>query len=362
MENPIPLPLPQRPHSGGGSRLFGRQLAATREQHRLQCEAVRSLNSLSRGRVYCDSGSYFGLPSGDPSTTQTAVLASLAERLRRCGPRPEGFSPESCLAEVAKIKDLYSQEPAHLASYRFERLRVARGKVSPQPAVSLLPPGPAQLLTDWRRTILKTDAELEFDRLQGRTQQPYWDPTLRRSKRERRRLYQALEANSMLTYCVRPDSYVGLFFVHKKDGSLRLIVDARSTNLKCKPPPRVALGTVAALAEVDLSPEELSVVCAEELGEEVLESLFAGTGGVAELPIFGSCLDVQDGFHQFDLLSMCSFFCLDDGDSASAFGVRQAWDGDRQCWVAVQPGDRVVPCIRTLSMGFSWALFSVTLQ
>ena len=76
---------------------------------------------------------------------------------------------------------------------------------------------------------------------------------------------------------------------------IRLIVDARSTNVKCRSPPRVSWGTVAALSEVDLASNELEAVCGAEFSEEELRAMFPGIGSAAELPIVGSSLDVQDG-------------------------------------------------------------------
>ena len=347
---PLPLPTPSRPPWGGASQPTCGPL---REQHRLLCEAVRSLNSMSRASVHSDLGAHFGTPWQRPSTTQSLVLSSLAARVGAYGDRPAGFSPDFCLRELVKVKDLYSQEPSHLASYSYDKLRVAKGSVSPQPAVDLVPVAVAEQIRDFRKQILKSEEQLEYDRLAGRTVQPYWDPVLRDSKTKRRELFSALRQNNMLTFCVAPECFVGLFFVHKKNDMIRLIVDARSTNLKCQAPPRTSLGTIAALSEVDFSKGELAEIFGKKmLDDDQQQALMSQCGECVSIPFSGSCLDVQDGFHQFDMLCMASLFALDDPDLASEFGVEEAWDGHLQRMVQVLPCKKVFPCIRTLSMVF----------
>ena len=100
----------------------------------------------------------------------------------------------------------------------------------------------------------------------------------------------------MLTFRRRINSKVGLFFVWKKNGTIRLIVDARSTNLKHKPPPRVQLGSVAALAEVDLSAFALERAYAADAATGARIQSLAVVGGIADVPFSLSSLDVEDGF------------------------------------------------------------------
>ena len=179
-------------------------------------ESVRSLNALSRARVLCDSGAFFGTPSGAPSRTQRVVLDGLVDRIAAYGDRPEVGSPDQALHDVVRIKDLYSQEPSNLAAYSMDRLRVARGRIEPKPVEDLLPPGLTALVKDYKNQILKSERELEADRLQGAFVQPYWDPQLRQSKRKRRELIAALRANNMITFRKVARSKVGMFFVWKK--------------------------------------------------------------------------------------------------------------------------------------------------
>ena len=46
-----------------------------------------------------------------------------------------------------------------------------------------------------------------------------------------------------------------MFFVKKKDGAQRMVVDARLSNQAMRPPPKVRLGGADSLSSIDLSPE-----------------------------------------------------------------------------------------------------------
>ena len=144
-----PLPLPPPTASDiRGSRSPQRLAALPRGLHQRVTE--RSLNALSRARVLCDSGAFFGTPSGAPSRTQRVVLVGLVDRITAYDDRPEVGSPDQALHDVVRIKDLHSREPSNLAAYSMDRLRVARGRIEPKPVEDLLPPGLTALVKEER--------------------------------------------------------------------------------------------------------------------------------------------------------------------------------------------------------------------
>ncbi|CAK0870936.1 unnamed protein product [Prorocentrum cordatum] len=286
-----------------------------------------------------------------------SILRSLDDRISLYGERPRDLTPLSALNEVCKAKDLYTQEPQHMAPYLPDKLKVTKGATTPLPLESVLPAGALRLATDFKKHVLKSESELEADRLRGVSVTPYWCPDLRRSKQRRRELFATLCDRQLLTFRRRIFSRVSIFFVWKKTGMTRLIVDARSTNEKCRMPPHTDLGTIAALADVDLSLAELSDIADAELSTEEEAELLKGQGGLFSLPFSGSSLDVVDGFYQFDNWRMASWFGMDDPDEAGVYGVTEVWDDDLEEMVPLQPTDIVYPCFRALSMGFTWALY-----
>ena len=249
-----------------------------------------------------------------------------------------------------KGKDLYTQEPQHLAPFRAELLRVAKRRLDPKPVARLLPEHAAWYVDTFRTAMLKSEQELEHDRLQLAWAQPYWDPSLRASRRKRREFYQLLLANNMLTFRRKARSLVGAFFVWKKDGSIRLIIDARATNLCCKPPPKTELGTISALSMVDLSADELEAIARAE--GFPASCLAKNCGGPAEIEVVGSGLDIVDGFHQFDWNFMASWLAFDDPDTAAAYSVTEVWDEDAERMVCTPA---CAPC-RWASRGPSFSV------
>ena len=68
------------------------------------------------------------------------MVDRVAGCIRDVGSPPLDMRPEGALAELLSTKDLYSQEPANLARYQADRLRVCKGDVRLKPAEDLLPP------------------------------------------------------------------------------------------------------------------------------------------------------------------------------------------------------------------------------
>ena len=66
---------------------------------------------------------------------------------------------------------------------------------------------------------------------------PYWDPTLCRDERQRVELFHELANLKILSFRARARAFVGLFFLKKKDGMIRLIIDARKANRYHARPP-----------------------------------------------------------------------------------------------------------------------------
>ena len=124
--------------------------------------------------------------------------------------------------------------------------------------------------------------------------------------------------------------------------------------------------TLEAAAAVDVEPAKVSLAEARlieleelaeiELTEEERRALLPGVGEVASFEVRGSGADVQDGFHQFLLTEMASWFGLDYPDTAANWNITSAYDDDAGCELPLDPSDIVFPCIPTMCMGWSWAL------
>ena len=63
---------------------------------------------------------------------------------------------------------------------------------------------------------------------------------------------QTLWRKGLLTFRSRQSTSVGVFFVRKRNGKLRLILDTRLVNTAFRDPPYVSLPTAAAFSRVEV--------------------------------------------------------------------------------------------------------------
>lgn len=153
---------------------------------------------------------------------------------------------------------------------------------------------------------------------------PYMDPMLRQGKQYHgflRRLY----ASSLIDYSVKPGrEQIGLFFVTKKSGKLRLIVDARRSNAHFGEPSYVSLATGDSLGNLEF-----------ESGQEVTIAM----------------ADLKDAFYHLSLPQcLRDYFCL-PSIRAKDVGI-SSLDGRR-----LKGDERLTPRLAVVPMGWSWALY-----
>ena len=192
-------------------------------------------------------------------------------------------------AAVAEEEKIYSMDPEfawerltktrqHAGQYGMDVLEGNDGERVPEkgevvlassgvialPPVGLKPidmsafsPRVAHYADNYRQKMLKSSTEVDW--AQVAQTRAYMDPGLR-SKAGMLNLAVEMWLRGMLRYVDHVRAHVSMFTVMKKvleDGqwSLRLIMDLRFVNLFFEEPPPVVLGSPAALAEMELSPE-----------------------------------------------------------------------------------------------------------
>ena len=106
---------------------------------------------------------------------------------------------------------------------------------------------------------------------------------------------------------------LGLFFVAKKNGMLRMIVGARPINVRCFRPPSVSLATSEAFSRIELP-----------LPEGFLPNAPDALQYFEDLEVYSSVGDVENCFHRYLVDDDFSeFFCIGDA-SAEERAVAQA--------------------------------------
>ena len=141
---------------------------------------------------------------------------------------------------------------------------------------------------------------------------PYVDPTLRASRKVRLLFFQKLARLGLVSYRRHAFSFVGIFFVDKKGEQIRMVLDARPTNLGHRLPPHTALGTLAAWAEVDLRPDDVGDMPAA--WDDSVPGWWLASG------------DLEDSFYQFVSQDLGGDFCFDFAEPAGEYCCEQVWE------------------------------------
>ncbi|CAK0875312.1 unnamed protein product, partial [Prorocentrum cordatum] len=280
---------------------------------------------------------------------QDWILDSIVERVDAVGPPPPGLAAEGAARELLASKDLYSQEPKHLAPFDLTKLKVAKGRARPRSVANFLPPLAGEMIRNPAQYIEKDEGEMEFTRQTTDPIKPYWDPVLRSSRLERWRLFRVLYELGLITFRPRLRARAALFFVKKKKpGEIRMIVDARQANACHRAPPTTRLGSAGALADLDFSDGNGS---------------FGGVGSVVGWGPHGNEADVEDCFYNFSIDGLAEWFGFDDplpvATIRDTYGINigSFWDPDLHRMVAATDDVVLYPCMRAMCMGWSWALF-----
>ncbi|CAK0898367.1 unnamed protein product [Prorocentrum cordatum] len=306
----------QAPSEGAVCRSVRRRLlrrdAVVQECNRV----VGALNDLA-GRPQAPSA---------PGLAERLLHRLVHERVRRAavelGPPPPDLTPAGALRELrgaSVCEDLDSP----VVSFDDSLVSLPEAGNIPVP-LGQLPQdvGDFDVEASMHEQLLRTE-EAESNLLAA-PRQPYMDTILRGEPRVYSRLVKRLADAGMVTYTDTPRERCGLFFVCKKSGKQRMVVDCRRANCWFQRPAAVALATASSLGELAV-PE----------GKE----LYVGH------------VDICDAFYRFGLPeAFRGYFAL---PSVKAGGVGMVRLRERP----LQPGSRVWPVLAVLPMGWSHALY-----
>jgi hypothetical protein len=134
----------------------------------------------------------------------------------------------------------------------------------------ILPAGARRYLEDFETMLLTPEERYNEHIMNEAGHSPsrttcYNDPLLMNDKKVYADFVKDLYKRKLLMFTRRPKERVGVFFVLKKDGSLRMIIDARRTNARFRPPPGVSLATPEALSKIEVAEDELVFVASVDV-------------------------------------------------------------------------------------------------
>ena len=259
------------------------------------------------------------------SAGQRRILERIKTAVADLGSPPEGMTASGAFTELRGAGSYQEDTPANLGSYHYDRLSIPACGSEPVSLAKLWGEGGVDVVAAFEQQVLLPESERLESLAACPVRRPYSDRALSR-RGEWARFLAALEAAGVVEYAAPTphDEVVGIFFVKKKDGRLRMVLDCRRSNACFLPSDAVELATGASFAQM-------------ELGEG--EILYTGTA------------DIKDAFYHLELpASLRPFFAL---KSVLVGDVGVSEIGGQP----VPPSTRLSPRLKVVPMGWSWALW-----
>ena len=277
------------------------------------------------------------------SATQESVLQQVRERVDGVGPDSTVRSDREALTALLKTHDFYEVDINSREPFDGDRLNILKGTAPPRALAPRLSGEPAELLANFRTKIERSAAELDALYESGEVVpvRPYMCPRLASDRRVRIEFLRALVKLGLGGFRRRIKGKVGFFFIRKKTGMQRMVVDARGPNQCHRRPPHSRLGSPAAVAALDLSDVALRAAGIEPSSAE----------------LWMSTLDLVDYFYQFHGRDLASWWGVDFPERADVWGVAECWCPELRDFTPVEPWERLFFVFEGMPMGWSWALY-----
>ena len=341
------FPLRLRCLQGAGKddprRYIARRLRAREQSEVYLARAVRALNALADARgdgVLRLSAPSYAVP-GDPlSAAQSTALGNLSRSIRACLPAParSDLCADGALCALLRSRDIYDVEQScAVQPYDPDKLKVLRGQTVPKDARALVGDTAGEFLLHSATRIERAADDPVFE---GALPQPHWDARLRLSRRVRRDFILRLHAVGLVAWRRRAKQQAGIFFVAKKDDTIRMVVDCRPANESHLRPPHSALATAGALGAINLAP-----------------SFLAEAGCASDFLAHGAAVDLSDGYYQFKVPELASWFALGERFTAGEVGITSAYCDDAREDRPVAADEVLWACFGAMPMGWSWGLY-----
>lgn len=259
------------------------------------------------------------------SLAQRRALEFVSQSVREMGSPPDDLSGPGAL-ELLRATGVYGadQIPSTLGSYNPEMLSLPEAGNQPVALETLWGKNGQQFVGTFIRNVTLPENEAKSRIKATGLRQCYSDPLLR-DRKTFAKLVSRLHACGLVTYSRQPSKcFAELFFVKKKSGQLRMVVDCRHSNQWFREPIGVSLATGDALSRIEVQPHER---------------------------LHFASADLKDAFYHLGLPEpLRPLFGL-RAVKACDFGVTEVGGKGVQWHETLYPQLCVVP------MGFSWALY-----
>ena len=203
--------------------------------------------------VLNDMGAPRGAPVSEvPSQAQLDCLDHLREAVHDFGAPDVGLDGAGALRELCKSSCTYEGQVGAAEYNEGSVSWPPRGTRAVDP-LDCLEGRPRVLLSQWQTHLLRDSAT---DVISSSVLRPFSDRVLIGSRRRYARFLRHLQSAGMLGWSTTAPTTVGVFFVRKKTGQLRIIFDTRKVNLAFEAPESTRLPTAGSFACLELQGDD----------------------------------------------------------------------------------------------------------
>ena len=259
------------------------------------------------------------------NASQTEALSHIkSSYVEACKGIDEPPAAEESLNALLSTSGLYDSDNSTVVPYSKELCSWPKIGSTPTPLEGILSPADIHYCENGCESLLRSEQASRALQQELNISKPYSDPSLINNPKTYADFLWRLHAAGMLRWTVRGSrNYtVGVFFVRKSNGRIRIIFDTRVANTRFREPPSTRLPTSAAFGSIE-----------SDAGEN-----FLCTG------------DIECAFYNLAIpTSLVHFFALPPM-RAHHLGLRTV-NG-----IEVSPSVDILPELLVLPMGWSWAL------
>ena len=212
-------------------------------------------------------------------------------------------------------------------SYERDLVSLPNCGAEPVSLEQVMDPEGREFLEDPQASMMLNEDEWGKICEHGNNFKPYMDEILQKDRIKYRQFVHDLYDKGMSEFTDTPQDMVTPFFVKKKDGRQRFILDCRGVNKRFQAPPPLALAAGSSWSQVVVPKDEI-LYCAQS--------------------------DIKDYFYSLALpLKLRSLFCLPPVD----FDLMQEWGVASHLRACNSVDGWIWPRLRVIPMGWSWAMW-----
>lgn len=234
------------------------------------------------------------------------------------------LDPEGALSELLCSSAYYGVERQDVLPFDDSKLSLPQSGEAPVQLHQHVKPSDLHFFRENCSAMLRSSEEAD-SLIHSSKVVPYCDPALFSSELKYSKFLLRLKGAGMLRFKVARGKKgdVGIFFVRKKDGSLRLIFDTRALNCRFQKPPKIRLPSTSAFSSVEVD---------------------------ADMDAYLASGDISNAFYHLAVpVALADYFGL-PRIRAGTLGISEI-DG-----VPIAPSTELLPLLTVLPMGWSWSV------